>query len=70
MTPQLWEFVDAKLRRIRQSLYGDFNIAVWNYRQDPSRVLELRALEQSMDSFKKARTELKYEYLGLKDSWL
>jgi hypothetical protein len=69
MSPQLYKFVDAKLNRVIQSLYGP--IQATQYPGAPPEVVrERESLVEAVKAIRRCAFELKYEYLGLKDSWL
>lgn len=60
MTPQLYEHVDAKLARIQHLIRDSFYTGC----------IQKDLASAVLQTLKHLRTELKYEHLSLKDSWL
>jgi hypothetical protein len=69
MTPQLYEHVDAKLQRIKESLYSTCWLALYPG-APPDVVRNAKAVQDAFKDIARCQRDLKYEYLGLKDSWL
>jgi hypothetical protein len=59
LTPQLYEAIDAKLARISEYTAMEY----YAY-------LTIAPIKEACAAIKRCRQDLKYEYLGLKDSWL
>lgn len=64
LSPQLYEAANAKLERIAKWLYGTL---YWQVKEEAGYHDVLLAVRRDL---RRCQLDLKYEYLGLKDSWL